>query len=677
MIVAWKFISRHTPPGAYFATRGGYPYKHNEKLNVKMKFSRLLTLFCFFAVLNAQIACAENISVTSSFDKRSVRVGQEVHLTIRVAGAQGNIQAPRLPNIKNLDAYYTGRASHLTFINGQSSSSVEFSYSLVPRQGGRYSVPPLEVMVNSQRYTTDAAEIEVIDDGSTSPYAQTRPNANSSQTNNWVPPAAPPANSAAPVQQEEAPTYQPDDDNIFIKAWADKTSVYPNEQILLTYSLYTRYDTRYEGFDQEPEVSGFWIEEFPMERDIRRETVRVNGKRYVKADVRKMALFPTSAADYRIQPGTMKASIRQEAQNNSVFDEFFDDSFFSGGSFFARRENRILKPPPIQITVKPFPEEGKPAGFQGAVGNFRISASIDKNAVKQNEPVSLKLVIEGEGNIETLNKPPSSELPGFKTYDADASTQLFKTGNVIGGRKTFEVVYIPLEAGVKKIPSMEFSYFNPIQARYVTLKTNEFSLNVAPSAEGLKLPKSVSLQESLKKDVQLEDQDIRYIIEKTSEEKQTNPFVRFFRFLVLGDAVLTALIVFGLMREQQEKVFAKDISIKRRSAARSAAEKRMRKLKFDGANPSEYFEGIEKIMTQYLSDKFNISAYGTTRYDLEAKLEASLGSEDPLVKEIHDLYLFCEEARFAKAAAPDQMRTKALKTLRDTIARLERLRLKK
>lgn len=673
-----------TRPGSGFR-RGATHIKASTDF-INMRFSRFFLLFPLFSVLlTAPVASAENVSVTSSFDKKSVRVGQEVYLKIRVAGAQGNIQAPRLPSIKNLDAYYTGRASHLTFINGQSSSSVEFSYSLVARQGGRYTVPPIEVIVNANRYVTDAAEIEVIDDGSGSapaPFSPSRqPQTAGQQQSNWAPPAAQPNNSSAPAQQsqqdEAPPSFKPEDDNIFIKAWVDKTSIYPNEQILLTYSLYTRYDTRYEGFDEEPQVSGFWIEEFPMERDVRRETVRVNGKRYVKADVRKMALFPTAPADYRIEPGTMKASIRQEAQQTSVFDEFFDDSFFSGGSFFARRENRILKPPPIQVTVKPFPEEGKPASFQGAVGNFRISASIDKNSVKQNDPVTMKLVIEGEGNIETLNKPSAPDLPGFKTYDSDASTQLFKTGNVIGGRKTFEIVYIPLEAGTKKIPALEFSFFNPIQARYMTLKTNEFTLNVAPSTDTLKLPKSVSGQESLKKEVRIEEQDIRSIMEKIPSGETGGPAARLFRPLVLADVLLTFLIVFGLMRERQEKVFAQDVSLKRRSAARSAAEKRMRKLKFDSANSAAYFEGIEKIMTQYLSDKFGISAYGATRYDLEARLETSLGSEDPLVKEIHDLYLYCEEARFAKAAVTEEMRTKALKTLRDTVARVERLRLKK
>jgi hypothetical protein len=116
---------------------------------------------------------------------------------------------------------------------------------------------------------------------------------------------------STPVPQSESYAPSPgEDDNIFVQAWVDRKTLYQNEQMLLTYSLYTRYDTRYEGFEKEPETSGFWIEEFPMDRDVPRETVKVNGKRYVKADVKKLALFPTSPGNYTIQPGSLKVSIR-------------------------------------------------------------------------------------------------------------------------------------------------------------------------------------------------------------------------------------------------------------------------------------------------------------------------------------------------------------------------------
>lgn len=649
---------------------------YKKLLSLRFLFRTALLCLSLSTIL-PPLSFAEDIKITSTFDKRAAQVGEEIHLVIRIAGAQGNIQAPRLPGFKGFDTFYTGRASHITFINGQSSSSIEFSYSLVPKEAGRFRLDPIEVTIEGRRFVTEPVEIEITGAASagrtsyTSQNAPFNPNRAPSQT---APSNAAPSSAGQPSGgQEPAAAFVPGDDNIFVRAWVDKNTVYPNEQVLLNYSLYTNYDTRYEGFDKEPQISGFWIEEFPMERDVRRETVTMNGKRYMKADVKMMALFPTTPADYTIDPGVLKASIRQEARNNSAFDEFFNDSFFSGGGFFARRETRLLKPPPIQITVKPFPEQGKPASFQGAVGNFKLTGTVDKQSVKQNEPVTFTMVIEGEGNIETLNKPAVPELKEFKIYDADSSSQLFKTGNVIGGRKTFEIIYIPIKAGQLKIPKQEFSFFNPARGAYVTLNTPEFNLTVTPSEQQFKLPKGMAPFESdqLKKQVTMEGKDIRYIWEKLPESQQDFYVPLAVKgFFVVNLAAFIGVIL-GSLRRRQESVYAKDTALKRRKFARARAEGAMRKLRKKDAN---YFDEAEKILTQYLSDKFNLSAYGMTRYDLEAQLHAVLGEGDALMKDIREFYHVCDESRFGKGAVPEALKEKALVILKETISRVERMK---
>ncbi len=634
---------------------------------------RSLSIFFFLFLSCLSPLRAADVQVSANFNKRVVQVGEEIQLTIRITGAMGNIQAPRLPGFQGFDTFYTGRSSHITFINGQSSSSVEFSYVLVPKQAGRFRLDPIEVNVANNRFMTTAVEIEVQGAGfgasNQAPVpggAAPRP---PMQQQAALPyPSGPPAN-------EPPPSFKPEDDNIFVRAWSDKTTVYPNEQILLTYSLYTRYDTRYEGFEKEPQVSGFWIEEFPMGQDVQRETVRMNGKKYIKADIRKTALFATAPAEYTIDPGTLKASIRQEPENTSVFDDFFNDSFFSGGGFFARREDRLLKPIPILIHVKPLPETDKPATFQGAVGSFRMTATVDKQTVKQNEPVTMKLVLEGQGNIETLNKPKMPEIQNVKIYDSDTSSQLFKTGDVIGGRKVFEVVFIPLQAGILKIPAVEFSYFNPAQNAYEKLKTQEFSIPVASSGEQFKLPATLSGQEEFKKEVQAEAQDIRFIREELEDARDLALMKNIFRGAVSGSVLLTLLLGYGFLRHRREKIFAGDTGLKRRSQARSRADGRMKKIKsLSKAETAEYFEEIEKILTQYLSDKFNLSTHGVTRWDLEKQMEQAVGPEDPLLSDLRKLYEFCDESRFGKGTIPEEMKKTALEILRRTLDRVEKMK---
>ncbi len=632
----------------------------------------LFVLAIFLGVLAPSSLQAEDVRVTATLSKRTVRVGEEVRLNIRVTGQNMNLQAPRLPKLDGFDTYYTGRASHIAFINGVSSANVEFSYTLVSQKAGSYTLNAIEVPVGQNILRTEPVTIEVTGGQASPAAASPVPAANFPQQP--LPSSVPQQNvPQGPVQAVSAGG----DDNIFVQAWVDRKSVYQNEQLLLTYSLYTRYDTRYEGFDKEAETSGFWIEEFPMEREIERETVQVNGKRYVKADVKKLALFPTAPGSYTIQPGSLKVSIREEPQGSSAFDEFFSDSFFTGGSFFARRQNRLLNPPPIQLTVKPLPDEGKPEGFQGAVGSFKVTATLDKDKVKQNEPVTLKLVIEGEGNIETINRPKLPELTGFKTYDADTNSKLFKTGNVIGGTKSFEVVFIPKEEGSAFIPPLEFSYFDPRKVKYVTLRTPNFPITVEHSDQSFQMPEDLSGKEIFQKQVKLEAKDIRYIQERVSQSSAL--FDKVYLVFKWGDIVLLLIFAVLLLKDRQERLFSKDEALRRRKQARSVASANMRKLKklassSKSENVGSFFEELERSMTQYIADKWNLSAYGVTRQSLEEVLAAHFGAADPHLKDVLELYRLCDESRFGKGSIPQASKKMGMKIFQETVNRIERMR---
>lgn len=632
------------------------------------------SVFCLAASFAGHLVSAEDIAVTSQFDKRSARVNEEINLKIKISGAVGNVPAPRLPSFQGFDTFYTGRASHITFVNGQSSSNVEFSYVLVPKTPGRFTLQPIEVTIQGRSFRTEGIEIEVL--AGAAPL-QNRPPVQ--QPPAMTPPVSrPPAPQSGGYSPVQAPPAVPAtaDDNIFVQAWVDQPEVYQNQQVLLTYSLYTRYDTRYEGFEEEPTVSGFWIEEFPMERDIEKQTVKVGGKPYVKADVRKMALFPTAAADYTIRPGKIRASIRQQPQQQSIFDDFFDDSFFNNGGFFARRENRLLEPAAINVKVKPLPEAGKPAGFTGAVGDFRMTAAIDKKDVEQNEPVTMTLAIEGAGNIETLNKPVLPELPDFKVYEANTSSQMFKTGVVISGRKNFEIVFIPKKAGAVSLPVLEFSYFNPYQEKYITVKTPDFQLQVKPSAKTFEMPAGLSQQDIFKKDVQVESRDIHTIRETTGAGSGPSFFEWIYRGLAGLNILLTVLFLIQLWRARLQDIYDKDNALRRRRTARHTAAvglQRLKKLVRKEENGSAYFQEVDRVLTQYLTDKFNLSAYGGTRFEIEAKLLEVLGAEDALYADILQIHRICDESRFGQVNVTRAEKEKALEVLGKTIQRVEKI----
>lgn len=628
-------------------------------------------IFCGLFLLGAA-AQAEDVQVTASFDRQTANVQQEINLKIRIVGASGNVQAPRLPGFKGFDTYYTGRVSNISFINGRSSSTIEFSYILVPKVPGVFTLSPIQVTVGDRTYATQPINIEIMQ-GSAPAAAPQRTNPYPSQPAAARPISSNPSGAGSAIQPPAVPQGG-EDSKIFVQAWVDRNEVYPNEQVLLNYTLYTSYDTRYDGFEDKPSFSGFWIEEFPPEQEPARETVRLNGLQYIKAEIRKVALFPTAPAEYDIDPGTILVSIRQQPTQTTIFDDFFDDSFFNNGSFFARRENRLLKPAKIKIKVKPFPEAGKPATFNGAVGQYKMTASVNKKQVKQNEPVTMTLIIEGNGNIETLNKPVIPDLKNFKVYESDTSTQLFKNGNLIGGRKTFEIVFIPRNAGAVEIPPLEFAYFDPRQERYFVQSSPAFRLDVEESKDVFELPQELNQQDIFKKGVEVEGRDINYIMTRVPSESVRKTLDAVYLGLAGLDILLFLLLLFSFYHLHQQQIYAKDDALRRRRQARSNAASGLKNLQaLKKKEADSFFEEADKVLTQYLADKFNLSAYGGTRREIERELEKRLGTEDPLYKDILDVYDVCDHSRFAGGKGQAKSEEKIIHVIQRTIQKMERI----
>jgi len=313
------------------------------------------------------------------------------------------------------------------------------------------------------------------------------------------------------------------------------------------------------------------------------------------------------------------------------------------------------------------------------VGSFRLSATVDKNKVKQNEPVTLKMVIEGDGNIETITRPKIPALTGFKTYDADTNSKLFQAENVIGGTKSFETVFIPKEEGSSFIPPLEFSFFDPRQEKYVTLQTPNFPIQVEHSDQAFQMPQELSGNEIFQKKVKSESKDIRYIDERLPEFLREGIAGTIYRALEGADLLLALLLLILWMKDRQDRLFSKDQALRRRKTARAMASTAMNKLRKLARSSKEadiaaFFVELEKAMTQYVADKWNLSTYGVTRHDLEETLTAHFGAGDAHLKDVFELYRLCDESRFGKGAIPQASKKIGLKIFQDTVNRIERMR---
>ena len=270
-------------------------------------------------------------------------------------------------------------------------------------------------------------------------------------------------------------------------------------------------------------------------------------------------------------------------------------------------------------------------------------------------------------------------LTGFKTYDADTNSKLFQAENVIGGTKSFEIVFIPKEEGSSFVPPIEFSFFDPRQEKYVTLKTPNFPIQVEHSDQNFQMPQELAGNAIFQKQVKSEGKDIRYIDEKVPEAFSAHAVDWIYTILLWGDLLLLAFLLLLWMKDRQDRLFSKDQALRRRKTARGAASANMNRLKKLAHSSKEeddvaFFVELEKAMIQYLADKWNLSTYGVTRQDLEETLTAHFGAEDAHLKDVFELYRLCDESRFGKGSVPQASKKIGLKIFQDTVNRIERMR---
>ena len=64
----------------------------------------------------------------------------------------------------------------------------------------------------------------------------------------------------------------------------------------------------------------------------------------------------------------------------------------------------------------PLPEEGKPANFSGAVGNFSLSMNFPTRTLNAGETTEGEVVISGKGNFKLFDIPKLSFPPALEVY---------------------------------------------------------------------------------------------------------------------------------------------------------------------------------------------------------------------------------------------------------------------
>lgn len=526
------------------------------------KFSIHRSLFIIFLLFLLVAPAWAQEPMTAEVDSSTLSTDDTLTLTVTITGGNAT---PQLPPLDDFQIVGTSTATQISIINGAMSSQAAYRYTLRPLHTGDLVIGAVSATIDGQSYTTQPITVYVT--------AGTAPTAGSS--------AAPPV---------VVPPGDLTGQDFFVEAEVDNDQPYLGEQVVYTFRFYQGEQLFAQPIYERPEFTGFWSQETAQQDQ---QMVQLTGDggntRTYRVATLQTILFPTVPGEQTIDPARLQIP----------------------GSF--GQAGLTLPTDMISVTVRPLPQPA-PSDFSGAVGQFDLQATIDKDTAAVNDSITLHLTLQGVGSLETITDPVWPVLDGWRSFtDAvttNTHTESSTTDNspVFAGSKEYDWILIPGQAGQFAIPSITYTYFNPATAAYETTSTEPIPVSVTGSGEG-----EVSVSPTLTSaDPVL---DIRHIkpvpttLSSTSSSLLSLP-------LYWAVWVFPLLLFIGAAWWRHGHETA-DPAVVRRTRAQKRALHMLQQARKDNADP---YAMAAQVIAAYLTDKLDQPIAGLTRSALTALL---------------------------------------------------------
>lgn len=577
-------------------------------------------IFLLFTILAAwQVKAADKVRFVAEAADVVVS-GDQVRLVFTVNSQ--DIKDFRAPSIKGFDVLMgpsRSQQSSIQIINGKrtSNSSTAFTYILLAGNPGTYTIPAASVEVNGEKVFSNAISIKVL------PQDQTSGNSGNN------------GGGSASSSRSQAAGSRISANDLFITATASKTTVHEQEAILLTYKVYTVVNLR-QLYGKMPDLKGFHTQEVELPQQKTFTLEHYKGRNYNTTVWSQYVLFPQQTGKLEIPSITFDGVVAQQTISDDPFD-----AFFNGGGYVEVKKK--ITTPKVVINVQPLP--AKPAGFSGAVGEFKLASSINATDVKTNDAVTIKLTLSGTGNMKLIGTPEVKFPQDFEIYDPKVTDDYKLTNSGLTGTKTFEYLAIPRHAGNFTIPAIEFTYFDLKINSYKTLKTEAYNLKVA---KGQGNADQVISDFTNKESVKMLGKDIRFIkLGDSSLRPKGDFFFGTVGYYLCYLIPLLLFVVFAVIYRQKALENANVAKVKTKKANKVAT----RRMKLAGKllaenKKNEFYDEVLKALWGYISDKLSIPVSQLSKDNIEAEL-TNYGVQEALIAEFIGVLNECEYARYA------------------------------
>ena len=539
-------------------------------------------------------------SLTTKLDRETVSLGESVTLSL-IFEEVALQTAPSLPSIPNVRVGTDVSTSQsFSFVNGVSSRSVTFNYTLFPTQPGEITIPRMEVKVGGRALASEPLRLKVLKSGVSSAQLGSATNL------------------------------------AFLRLMIPKTEVYVGESFPLEIQLYYQNQRVQDVRMPQLNADGFSLSQpgQPTQTGARIGNAIFN--------VAVFKVFATAAkiGELSMGPAECGLSLRVPAANSRRGDVF--DLFFSNVQLVPTTLRSETQP----IRVLPLPQENVPAQFNGTVGEYTVAVAAGPTDLAVGDPLTVKIRITGRGLLDALTLPAQPDWREFKSYPPSSKVEP-NDGIGLSGVKTFEQVVVPQNSEIKSLPPFVFSFFDPGQKKYRTLSSDPIALTIRPGGASPVVP--TNFAQAGEPTPPPTPQDILHIKPHLGEFASLGLPLAQQRWFLALQAVPVLLWLSLLARRKHVEKLAANPRLRRQKEVARTVRAGLRELRQYAAasQAEEFFAVLFRVLQEQLGERLDLPASAITEAVIDERLRERKVPAETL-SALHELFQSCNMARYAR-----------------------------
>lgn len=553
-----------------------------------------------FFILITSLASAQ-VKFEAKVSKTTLGINERLRIDFEMNKDGDNFNPP---DFSNFNVSGPNQAVSNSWINGVRSYKKTYTYFLTPKQRGNFTISQATIVIDGTVYKTIPVKVEVT-------AAVDKP------------------------KDPNDPNYIASE-NIHLVAEISKTNPYLNEAISVVYKLYVSPTIAVDNWNEidSPRFNDFWSQNINTQgQKVQNGTYK--GKDYRYLVLRKTVLYPQKTGKLNIEPLSLNLSMRVPTNRRDIF----------GGVQMAR-VSKTVSAGNQTITVKPLPEQGKPADFTGAVGRFSFNVTSSKDVLDASESLQIKVGVKGNGNLKLFKLPKLSLPSSLEVYEPEHAENVTTNSTGMQGDISDSYTVVPQYKGKYPIPSISFSYFDLKTKSYKRLNSDEIIIDVQ---NGPLNSTSVAVDNtggnSNKQAVVLNNDQFAFIKTKTNFTSiKPNYFFKtnlFWSLLLLPFLVIPIAIVFRNKKASRDA----DVFGNRIRKADKLAKKYLSNAKKSLGQKEAFYIALEKALHNYLKAKLHIETNELSKDKIDEFLSKKQVDAE-VIKDFKSILESCELARY-------------------------------